>query len=515
MWEAPADARWEPLPQAEGLRSFLKDEELVKQYGLKFAANGRDCRYWPAEGAGTWICTCGGLNLEEEAACHRCGLCLADLLAVDMGELKAARDARLEEEARLAAEKAEAERLAAEKKAEAERLAREEADRKAAERAAKTKKLLKILLPALAACIALVVILIKVLAPVSDYRKAVKMMEDGKYDEAIAAFEIMGDYKDSRHMIVQTLHNKACEQAKRGDYAGAKATIALMENAGDTEEDRALIDDAKVVCDDAVAVLVEKALESKEHPVDESKLVELYAEETEVVTAYCRNHPQECFTIAQILLKNGKNTDAAALFKLCIDEQDSKQYLAYLEGRSAYDNKAFQQARDIFAGLSGFSDADMWYRKSIYGYLSSGTFELEKVVEMLKDLPELDDAWPTRYEMCRDLIKLEGTYTSKEQSSMGKTSGYTGHTAVLDFCMEDGFIRAKNAIFTPAGKSLDVVKNKKPHEITGNWVSDYENYLYKIPSEDKYGKELLYYFEDGKLIEINKTAWNMYYFVKN
>ena len=110
--------------------------------------------------------------------------------------------------------KAEAERLEAERKAEEARIAAEEA-------AKKRKKAFSIGAPIVCACIAFLIVLATVIIPSRNYNKAVTLMEAGQYEEAITAFEALGDYKDNAEQIA------ACEASiHEQNYNEA---VALME----------------------------------------------------------------------------------------------------------------------------------------------------------------------------------------------------------------------------------------------------------------------------------------------
>ena len=126
---------------------------------------------------------------------------------------------RKAEEARIAAEKAKIEaekaRIAAERKAEADRIAAEI-------QAKKNKKIAAIVLPILAVIAVVAIIFITVIQPQNEYNAAVALMEEGKYEEAINAFEAMDGYKDSAEQIIN------CENGiKEKEYQSA---VSLMES---------------------------------------------------------------------------------------------------------------------------------------------------------------------------------------------------------------------------------------------------------------------------------------------
>ena len=179
-WDGSA-APWEPLPAGESLSSWLGDGELVKQYRIKF---GESCEVYPREHKGLWLCACGAWNRDE--ACYVCGKKKTALLPPDLEALKAEKDARLAKE-------------------KAEREAKEAADKAAAEakaeKAKKTKKTLAIVLPILAAVLALALLVTKVLIPNSKYNAAAELLEAGQYEGAITAFEALNGYKDSAERI--------------------------------------------------------------------------------------------------------------------------------------------------------------------------------------------------------------------------------------------------------------------------------------------------------------------------
>ena len=234
-WTAP-EAPWEPLPAQEPLEKALGDWELAKQYRLRF---GADAVRMPAAEKDLWFYACGAVNGRAEENCHRCGKARGELLTFDPEELKAARDQRLaRERAELEAEWAEAERLAAEREAAARAKAK------------KTKKVLAITLPLVLLLVAGFFLATKVLIPNSRYNKALALAEAGQYEEAIAAFEALGDYRDAPAQIELTraaqtearnaeAYAKALELAEAGQYEKA---IAAFQALGDYRDAPAQIE---------------------------------------------------------------------------------------------------------------------------------------------------------------------------------------------------------------------------------------------------------------------------------
>jgi len=182
---------WEPLILPESLEQALNDQELLKQYRIQY---GADCQYVPAIRRELWYCTCGVWNREEETNCCRCHRSISEMFSVDMDSLKLERDARLAAEQKIAVEKKTA-------------------------RGARTKKIIKKLLIVMAALLLVAAAIVSFFA-IKEYREemrrqeeynsAVELYESGAYEEAIDAFQMLGDYKDSRSKLRKA--KKALEQ---------------------------------------------------------------------------------------------------------------------------------------------------------------------------------------------------------------------------------------------------------------------------------------------------------------
>ena len=210
VWKATGSP-WEPLSAPATLDGALKDRELVKQYHIKF---GADCKYEPNVQKDLWYCACGALNRKEETICQRCKKSASSLLSVDMEALKKERDVRIAAEQQKAAE----EKVAADAKAK------------------KTMKLAMIVVPIVVVATIAAVLISNVIkknqeeaARLEAYNAAVAMVEAGQYDEAIAAFEALGEYEDSAKQIElakSAREEAAIEKANADAYAKAESLLA-------------------------------------------------------------------------------------------------------------------------------------------------------------------------------------------------------------------------------------------------------------------------------------------------
>ena len=93
LW-SDEEARWLPLPDQLSLEDEQADPDEVKRCRRRF---GSDSAFLPVGGEELWFCVCGAVNAREESRCHRCRRRRSSLL----GERVAAPSAEDREEASL------------------------------------------------------------------------------------------------------------------------------------------------------------------------------------------------------------------------------------------------------------------------------------------------------------------------------------------------------------------------------------------------------------------------------
>lgn len=94
IWNGKASL-WSEFDMQEDLASWLKDPELVNQYKTEY---GDSSKYRPEERGDIWLCTCGELNYDAEAECHKCHASRSKLLSIDTDALNERKNKRIEEE---------------------------------------------------------------------------------------------------------------------------------------------------------------------------------------------------------------------------------------------------------------------------------------------------------------------------------------------------------------------------------------------------------------------------------
>ncbi len=328
------DSPWEPLPAATDLNSALGDPELVKQYQLTY---GGPCRVAPQEHKDLWQCACGAWN--REGACCGCRKSRNRLFALDLKALTAAKDARL------AREKAEREAKAAAEKAAAEQAAAE-----AAARAKKTKKILAILIPAAAVCLAAVLLLFKVVIPNSHYSKAMALLDAGQYEEAIPAFEALDGYKDSAAQI------EAAKAAKAEKERLAEEARIEAENAAAYEKASAL--QAVGQYEEAIeAYTVLNGYRDSAAQIEACRTAILDREYAAAVALFNAGQYEEAIEAFSAL--NGYK-DSAAQIEACRTVILDREYAAAVK---LFAEEKYALAARLFYKTTGFKDSDSYLTK--------------------------------------------------------------------------------------------------------------------------------------------------------
>ena len=227
-WSAPF-FEWVQIPDQQRIADYFSDNELVKQYGLEV---GGDCEFVPAIQNGLFQCTCGTMNPSASSKCYKCGRD-ADLLieSLDENSLTEKMNQRLQKEAE--AKKAEEEAAA--------RAAEEEQKRNEIrqEKNRKRKKIIFITTPFIVIAIVIAALFPGTIKPAIDnaraYKSAEKLLEEDSFDEAKAAFEALGEYKDSAEKAKQAVYEKAEVFYSEGDYSQAIKTWNSISDYSDSE----------------------------------------------------------------------------------------------------------------------------------------------------------------------------------------------------------------------------------------------------------------------------------------
>ena len=200
------------------------------------------------------------------------------------------------------------------------------------------------------------------------YAAAQTLEQAGNYEEAIAAYEKLGDYSDCKSRIT------ACRKQIRlkADYDAAVAlqqageydeAIALFEELGDYNDSKAQV----TACQNAInepnyqaAIALQQAGQYEE-AISAFEALRDYKDSEAQITV-CQNAIKEReYQAAVVLQQAGQYEEAIAAFEALGDYKDCDEQITetnYLKAKSLLEKKDYAGAYAIFINLKGYKDVD-------------------------------------------------------------------------------------------------------------------------------------------------------------
>ena len=212
----------------------------------------------------------------------------------------------------------EADDKAAAEEAERQRILKEKADK---QRRAKNKKIGIVIGILTVVAAAAFLFVIKVVIPERNYKGASALLDGGQYDEAIAAFEALGGYKDSVDQLAKA------KDAKETAALLAEETQKEIKNAEAYEEAEKLL--ASGDYDKAIAAF---------------KKLGDYRDSSERVDKCYEEKLMFLYEQAEKLASDGRQYEAAIAFSQIIDYKDSRNRSLELWSKITYQNTIFSGA---------------------------------------------------------------------------------------------------------------------------------------------------------------------------
>ncbi|MCM1545065.1 MAG: hypothetical protein NC110_07175 [Ruminococcus sp.] len=152
---------WKSLSKQVNLENVLNnDRELLKQYRIEYGSN---CKYEVADDMDLWHCSCGAVNRNSEANCHRCNCSYEDLKNVNLESLEEKKSIRLAEE----------------------KLKAQEAEAAAKAKAKKIKKICAIVIPIVVVLIVAGSLISNYVSKSNVYKEALALVEPIKFGESV------------------------------------------------------------------------------------------------------------------------------------------------------------------------------------------------------------------------------------------------------------------------------------------------------------------------------------------
>lgn len=324
---------------------------------LRFVA-GKDAVGYPQVQDQVWLCICGRANPLESERCCRCerkkDSVFASFTRQNVQQVIAVHERKLAETARRAREDSS---LLVEKEQK--------------QRISKRRRLRQMVKLSLSAACLLAVVGVIVIwgVPTMRYNAAVRLLKDGSFDDARAAFSEMGEYRNAETQLLEC------------DYQEAKANL----NAGGK--------DGLVKAADAFKALGE------------------YGESQSL-------YQQAIYELGDLYLQEGGYESAAENFQSLGDYEDSEDKLhecAYRQAEVMLAGGNYAAARVLYAGLGEYKDSALKVQATVYGE-GKAAFDAGEYEEAAAQLAQIG-----AYEDAAELVKQANYQLAEQKLSEGAT----------------------------------------------------------------------------------------------
>ncbi len=264
--------------------------------------------------------------------------------------------------------------------------AKEEAERQEAARQSKRNKKIGLIVAAIAAVgIVIWILTANVFIPNSKYNDAVDLMEAGKYEEAISAFEAMEGYKDSNNKIGECNtgirernYNTALSLMEAGNYEEAIVAFEAMEGYKDSND---IILECRYRS--AVSLMDE---EKYEEAIDIFRSLYGYGESNTKIAECKAAIPKRDYAAAVALMEAGWYEEAIAAFENMEGYLDSDAIIT--EIRTIIFNDLFEEAVALMKTGSYIDAINVFEELEKTEYFQVSRYEeaLQKKLECMTNL---------------------------------------------------------------------------------------------------------------------------------
>ena len=381
VWSSEEEV-WQSFSSAISLGEFFKDNELVKQFKIRY---GEDCIICPVQLADLWYCACGKINHSDELECHSCGKKAFDLFHADLVSLSRERDIRLQKEAwekHVAKQKAEVDRkdgiystavryansggidglrsairefksVSGWKDADQMAIECEKRLNTLEEKKNTRNRKIRFIIGIAFIIVLAILLTTNLIIPSAKYDKALAMMKSGQYENAVIAFDALSGFSDSiqkkaecEELIIKQKYEVAKQAMYDGNY---EAAIGIFEKLNGYGYSGQYIEDCKTAI------------------IEQEKAAAVAQMEKEYVDA-----------IAQ--MENGEYEKAIVVFEKLDGYKESEKFINecnkgidYNTAVSLIQNNNIREAYPMLWLLGDFKDSSS-LRESIYGQYCSNLY---------------------------------------------------------------------------------------------------------------------------------------------
>lgn len=258
-----------------------------------------------------------------------------------------------------------------------------EAEEKAQKKKKNKTRNIVIIVASIVAVVVIAVLSVTVFIPNARYNSAVKLMNEGNYEEAISSFESLGNYKDSADKIMESRYLIALGLLNNKQYDEAINKFTELGSYSDSEQMilQCKYDMARSIYDEGN---YDEAIESFTQLGSFS--------DSEQMILQCR------YDIAKSLLEAGDYEEAINNFTELGTFSDAEQMILqckYDMAVSKYDESNYEEAIDLLSELGDYSDSENLLQSYRYDYAMS-LYESEEYGEAVGEFSLLGNYYDSQ-----------------------------------------------------------------------------------------------------------------------
>lgn len=197
-WKNTGSIPCKPIPEQVPLQNVFNSAGLFEQYKRDTTDHSM---YKPEKYLDLWLCSCGTANKRNSQKCSNCNIGLSQLLEATNLERITANYQLYQKQ-------------------------RDDENRERQEANIRIRKISTVITTSVLLLLITIVVFTKIVIPNMKYNAADKLLEEEKYEDAIVAFEALGEYRNSKDRVQEAIQLK---QTNRIDAIKDAATADMRE----------------------------------------------------------------------------------------------------------------------------------------------------------------------------------------------------------------------------------------------------------------------------------------------
>lgn len=321
-WRNNGSITCEPIPEQVPLQNVFNSSGLLEQYKRDTTDYSK---YKPAKYLDLWLCSCGTANKRNSQKCSYCNIGLSQLLEATNLERITANYQLYQKQ-------------------------KDKENRERLEAKIRTRKITTVITTSVLLLLIAIVVFTKIVIPNMKYNAADKLLEQEQYEDAIVAFEALGEFRNSKDRAQEAIHLK---QTNRINAIKDAATADMREVILNLIKELSIDVSSDIVIEsellDSLTVTYQKEeLEKDQYIIDALYCVNIGSNNLMIQTRFMGNLYENQFTndICEVYLSGIGGDTRKTLY---LSDEEKAKYLPDHVTKLIFDNLRSKTEYERFA----------------------------------------------------------------------------------------------------------------------------------------------------------------------